>query len=115
MILTGFMIQTFTAKLHHQGKIHTITVPASQTVLEAAQDQGIELPSSCLAGVCTTCAAQLVSGEVDQSQGMGTGGMGDELDAKGYVLLCVSYPKSDLEILTEKEEEVYQVRFGHSS
>jgi len=109
------MTQTFTAKLHHQGQIITITVPEDQTVLEAAYDLGVDLPCSCYSGVCTTCAAQLLSGEVDQSQGMGVGGMGAELDSKGYVLLCVSYPKSDLEIATEKESEVYELRFGRGS
>jgi ferredoxin len=109
------MSQTYTVKLNHQGQIHTINVADNQSVLEAAQAQGVDLPSACLAGVCTTCAAQVTSGEVDQSQGMGIGGMGDALDAKGYVLLCVSYPKTDLEIVTEKEEEVYEVRFGRGS
>ncbi len=106
------MSQNFTAKIHHQGQIHTITVSDDRSVLEAAHAQGIDLPSSCIAGVCTSCAAQLISGEVDQSQGMGVGGMGEVLDAKGYILLCVSHPKSDLEIVTEKEEEVYELRFG---
>jgi ferredoxin len=109
------MSQTFTATLQHQGQTFTIAVPDNKSVLEAAHEQGVDLPCSCYAGVCTTCAAQLISGEVDQSQGMGIGGMGEELDAKGYVLLCVSYPKSDLEIVTEKEEEVYEVRFGRSA
>jgi len=109
------MSQSFTAKLHHQGQIYTIEVPPDQTILEAAYDQGMDLPCSCYTGVCTTCAAQLISGTVDQSQGMGVGGMGSELDAKGYILLCVSCPKSDVEIATGKESEVYELRFGRGS
>jgi ferredoxin len=46
---------------------------------------------------------------------MGVGGMGAELDAKGYILLCVSCPKSNVEIVTEKETEVYELRFGRGS
>ncbi len=107
--------ETFTAKLNHQGQIYTVVVPEGQTILEAAHEQGVDLPCSCYTGVCTTCAAQIISGTVDQSQGMGVGGMGAELDAKGYVLLCVSMPKSDLEIVTEKESEVYELRFGRGS
>jgi ferredoxin len=38
--------------------------------------------------------------------------MEDDLGAKGYALLCIAYPKSDLEIITEKEAEVYALRFG---
>jgi ferredoxin len=109
------MSQTYTAIFHHQGQSHTLTIPEDQSLLEAAQAQGLDLPCSCLAGVCTSCAAQVISGKVDQSQGMGMGGMGEALDAKGYVLLCVSYPQSDLEIVTEKESEVYEVRFGRQS
>ncbi len=97
----------FKATIHHQGQTYIINVPPDQTILDAANDQGLNLPCSCYTGVCTTCAAQLLAGEVDQSQGIG---MGD--DAKDYVLLCVSYAKSDVEILTEKEEEVYALRFG---
>jgi ferredoxin len=109
------MTQTFNVKLHHQGQILTLAVPEDQSILEAASDQGMDLPCSCYTGVCTTCAAQIISGTVDQSQGMGVGGMGAELDAKGYILLCVSCPRSDLEIATEKESEVYELRFGRGS
>ncbi|MCA6503963.1 MAG: 2Fe-2S iron-sulfur cluster-binding protein [Pseudanabaena sp.] len=109
------MTQTFTATLHHQGQIFTVSVPENQSILDAAIEQGLDLPCSCYAGVCTTCAAQIVKGEVDQSQGMGIGGMGEELDAKGYILLCVSHPKSDVEIYTDKEQDVYSIRFGASA
>ncbi|MBD2176265.1 2Fe-2S iron-sulfur cluster binding domain-containing protein [Pseudanabaena sp. FACHB-1998] len=108
------MTQIFTATLHHHGQTYTVPAPADQALLDAAIAAGVDLPCSCYAGVCTTCAAQIVKGEVDQSQGMGIGGMGEELDAKGYVLLCVSYPKSDVEIYTDKEQEVYSIRFGSS-
>ena len=46
---------------------------------------------------------------MDQSDGMG---VSPELQEKGYVLLCVAYPRSDLKIETEKEETVYQLQFG---
>jgi ferredoxin len=49
------------------------------------------------------------------SQGLGVGGMGAELDARGYILLCVFCPRSDLEIATEKESEVYELRFSRGS
>lgn len=39
-------------------------------------------------------------------------GLGPETMAKGYALLCVAYPRSDLQIATEKEELVYQLQFG---
>lgn len=105
----GTMPKTYTVEIQHQGNTHTLTVSADQTVLAAAQNAGLELPFSCSAGVCTTCAAQLLAGEVDQSEGMG---ISPELQEQGYALLCVAYPRSDLKLLTEKEDTVYELQFG---
>ncbi|WP_017314373.1 2Fe-2S iron-sulfur cluster-binding protein [Mastigocladopsis repens] len=103
------MPETYTVEINHQGKTHTLQVPENQTILSVADAAGLELPSSCHAGVCTTCAAQILSGSVDQSDGMG---VSPQLQQQGYVLLCVAYPRSDLKIETEKEEIVYQLQFG---
>ena len=106
------MSNTYAVEIVHQGKTHNIQVNEEQTILQAAIDAGLELPYSCSAGVCTTCAAQVLSGEVDQSDGMG---VSPELQAEGYTLLCVAYPRSDLKLESEKEEIVYQRQFGQSS
>ena len=103
------MPETYTVEIHYQGDIHTIQVPADKIVLRAACAAGLDLPSSCNSGVCTTCAARLLAGTVDQSDGMG---ISPELQMQGYALLCVSYPRSDLKIETEKEDEVYHLQFG---
>ncbi|MDJ0708170.1 MAG: 2Fe-2S iron-sulfur cluster-binding protein [Leptolyngbyaceae cyanobacterium MO_188.B28] len=103
------MPKTYTVEIHHQGNTHTLTAPEDQTILETAQNAGLDLPTSCSAGVCTTCAAQLLEGEVDQADGMG---ISPELQAQGYALLCVAYPRSDLKIETEKEDTVYHLQFG---
>lgn len=103
------MTKSYTVEILHQGSSYILSVPETETVLEAAQAAGLDLPFSCSAGVCTTCAAQLLSGEVDQSDGMG---ISPELREQGYALLCVAYPRSDLKIETEKEDTVYQLQFG---
>ncbi len=104
------MSKTYTVEILHQGKTHTLQVPEDKTILSVADEQGLELPSSCHAGVCTTCAAQIIGGgTVDQTDGMG---VSPELQKQGYVLLCVAYPRSDLKIETEKEDTVYQLQFG---
>ncbi|WP_315790732.1 2Fe-2S iron-sulfur cluster-binding protein [Fischerella sp. JS2] len=103
------MSNIYTVEIHHQGKTHTLQVSEDQTILSVADAAGLELPSSCHAGVCTTCAGQIISGTVDQTDGMG---VSPELQKQGYVLLCVAYPRSDLKIATEKEDTVYQLQFG---
>ena len=103
------MSDTYTVEINHQGKTQTIQVAQSQSILDAAINAGIDLPYSCSAGVCTTCAAQILSGEVEQSEGMG---VSPELQAEGYALLCVAYPRSDIKLESNKEEIVYQRQFG---
>ncbi|MGB5963111.1 MAG: 2Fe-2S iron-sulfur cluster-binding protein [Coleofasciculaceae cyanobacterium] len=103
------MSNTYTVQIQHQGQNHTLEVAEDQKILEAAYAAGIELPSSCNAGVCTTCAAQVLEGTVEQSEGMG---VSLELQKEGYALLCVAYPRSDLKIESEKEDIVYQRQFG---
>jgi ferredoxin len=103
------MTKTHTVEIHHQGTTKTLKVPENEAILESAQASGLDLPYSCSAGVCTTCAAQILEGTVDQSDGMG---ISPEIREQGYVLLCVAYPRSDLKIQTEKEEVVYHLQFG---
>ncbi|MBR8831693.1 MAG: Ferredoxin [Chroococcopsis gigantea SAG 12.99] len=103
------MSKTYKAEINHLGETYNIEVNEGQTVLQAAQAANIDLPSSCNAGVCTTCAAQILEGEADQTDGMG---LSPDLQKEGYVLLCVAYPKSDLKIESGKEEMVYQRQFG---
>ena len=103
------MSNTYSVEINHQGTIHTIEVAETQNILDAATNAGIDLPFSCSAGVCTTCAAQILEGEIDQSEGMG---VSPELQAEGYALLCVAYPRSDIKLESNKEEIVYQRQFG---
>ncbi|HIK33741.1 MAG TPA: 2Fe-2S iron-sulfur cluster binding domain-containing protein [Oscillatoriales cyanobacterium M59_W2019_021] len=103
------MANTYTVEIEHQGQTYSIEVPDDRTILSVAEENNIDLPKSCTAGVCTTCAAKLSEGTVDQTDGMGVGA---ELQAEGYALLCVAYPRSNIKLVTEKEEEVYQRQFG---
>ncbi|MBD2666390.1 ferredoxin (2Fe-2S) [Richelia sinica FACHB-800] len=103
------MTKTYNVEIQHQGKILNIQVAENETILSVAETHGLELPASCHAGVCTTCAALITEGSVDQSDGMG---VSPDLQKQGYALLCVAKPLSDLKIETEKEEVVYQKQFG---
>lgn len=57
-------------KIEWDGAIHEVTCDEETTLLEAAMDAGLELPSSCMSGSCLTCPGKLVSGSVDQSEGV---------------------------------------------
>ncbi|MEB3193583.1 MAG: 2Fe-2S iron-sulfur cluster-binding protein [Cyanobacteriota bacterium] len=99
----------FTIHVELEGTRHTFPCRADQTVLAAAEAAGVPLPSSCCSGVCTTCAARLRSGTVHQPDAMGVKA---ELQQEGYALLCVAFPRSDLEVLGGQEDALYEAQFG---
>ncbi|MBV0925961.1 2Fe-2S iron-sulfur cluster binding domain-containing protein [Halomicroarcula limicola] len=74
----------------------SIEVPETQTILEAADEAGLDLPYQCRMGVCGVCSALLVEeGEVQQTEAMFLSPAEKE---EGYVLTCVAKPRSDLKL-----------------
>ena len=105
------MTKTHTVKVRDRatGELYTVEVPEDRYILHTAEKQGAELPFLCRNGACTSCAVKVISGDLEQPEAMG---LSPKLKDKGYALLCVSYARSDLEVETQDEDEVYQMQFG---
>jgi ring-1,2-phenylacetyl-CoA epoxidase subunit PaaE len=65
---------------------------AAGNILDSARASGLPAPFACKAGVCATCRARIVSGEVEMAARYG---LTDEEVAAGYVLTCQSVPKGE--------------------
>jgi ferredoxin len=103
------MSDCFTVACDFNGASHSFSCRADQTVLAAAEAAGVELPSSCCSGVCTTCAARIQEGSVHQPDAMGVKA---DLQEQGFALLCVAYPRSDLKLVACQEDALYEAQFG---
>lgn len=102
-------VATYTISVELDGQQHQFQCREDQTVLSAAEAAGVMVPSSCCAGVCTTCAARLSEGEVHQPDAMG---VKEDLREDGFSLLCVAYPRSDLKVIAGQEDALYEAQFG---
>jgi ring-1,2-phenylacetyl-CoA epoxidase subunit PaaE len=63
----------------------------SESILDAALKQGADLPYACKGGVCTTCRAKLIEGQVSMDVNWG---LEPEEVEKGYILTCQSHPQT---------------------
>ncbi len=99
----------FTITRANQGG-QSFEVDGNEPLLGTLEQHGVSLPYGCRYGGCISCAAKLLDGEVDQSEGVALNGrqMYD-----GYVLLCVARPQSDctLDVGVESHDKLYRNPF----
>ena len=105
------MTKTYRVTINNrqENKVETVEVPEDRYILATAENQKVKPPFACRNGACTTCAVRVIKGDLYQPEAMG---LSLELQKKGYALLCVSYPRSDLVVETQDEDEVYELQFG---
>jgi len=75
------------------GRTETIGVASGETIVDAAENDGISVPYGCLYGACGTCTAEVLDGcvrHIDPPRALK-----ERAIDRGYVLPCIATPESD--------------------
>ncbi|MFK7905265.1 MAG: 2Fe-2S iron-sulfur cluster-binding protein [Chitinophagales bacterium] len=73
------------------GQPHAVPIPRSETLLSACLEQNLDVPFTCESGICTTCKAKLLEGQVEMKADFALTDMEKE---EGYILTCQAVPVS---------------------
>ena len=86
------------------GAEQVIDCPADTYILDAAVEEGIDLPWSCKGGICGCCVGRVASGAVDMSDVDDISFVLEEEDvAKGMSLLCMARPVAGQDLVIETQ------------
>ncbi len=81
-----------TVKLDGRSFDFDLSLTSDTSILDAALKEGADLPFACKGGVCCTCKARLLEGEVSMDVHWG---LEEEEIEQGYILTCQSHPKTE--------------------
>mgnify|MGYP001344152053 CR=1 FL=1 len=87
-----------------------LRVLGRRPLLDELIDQGVDLPYGCRYGGCISCAAKLITGQVDQRSQVA---LNNRQISDGYVILCVARAKTDcvFDIGVESHDKLYRNPF----
>lgn len=92
-------VEYFEVEFVKEGK--TIELASNETILDQAEDEGMDLPYACRQGQCVSCAGKITDGPAsDHIVHFEQETLADDEMDKGYTLTCVAYPISDFSIET---------------
>ena len=103
------IVATYSITLANYGGL-TFDVPKDQPILNSLEYNGISVPFGCRYGGCISCAAKLLSGNVDCDGGTA---LNQRQLGEGYILLCVAKPKSNciMNVGVESHDTLYENPF----
>ena len=82
----------------------TVNIPEDETLLDAGEDAGLDLPVQCRSGVCGVCKAKTNRDATEVQEMDGNQYLDDDEIAEGYLLTCVSYPRTEFPVDTHPDE-----------
>ena len=85
-----------------EGETNIFECDEDTSILEALEDAGLDHPSSCRAGSCSSCCMKILEGTLNQEDQFF---LDDDQLEEGYALTCVARPTSDSVILLTDQEE----------
>ncbi len=92
-VATGSKGDTCAVTFMLDGASRIVEVPKrGPSLLDAALAADLDVPHACKAGVCSTCRAMVLEGEVEMETNHA---LEDDEVRRGYVLTCQSHPLTD--------------------